>query len=285
VLKFRKAAYLAVLVTAFVSSARAQGTYKVVRVQGAVSTYCWGINSAGDVVGFYSDGSHSHGFLASGGTITTFDKVGATDTYARGINDLGQIVGSTDTNGFLYDISTGVFTTLQYPRDGSRTFPYSINNAGTITGYIVIAGERVGFELNGTTYTTTRAPGSFGTVLSSINNQGDALVQGLDETGFITSAYLRRQGKMTKLDISSGRYPFAINDANAVVGFRGPVHYGFEGFVQQDNLQESLKVHGSAGTLAFAINNSGTVAGWYLDKNDVNDVGFIWTPPVDAEKK
>src|SRR5262245_42427895 len=57
-------------------------------------TIGWGINSAGQVVGFYSNNSGGHGFLYSNGTYTPLDDPLATgDTLAFGINDTGLIVG------------------------------------------------------------------------------------------------------------------------------------------------------------------------------------------------
>jgi probable HAF family extracellular repeat protein len=76
------------------------------------TTYAYGINDTGQIVGWYYDGSGNggnHGFLLSGGTYTTLDYPGAISphgtsaTWAYGINDLGQIVGTTwqGANSFL----------------------------------------------------------------------------------------------------------------------------------------------------------------------------------------
>ena len=53
----------------------------------------FGINAAGQIVGYYFDNSHAHGFLRSGGIYTTLDDPLAANTFAMGINDAGQIVG------------------------------------------------------------------------------------------------------------------------------------------------------------------------------------------------
>ena len=75
---------LAALLLAFPSLGQAQGTYTEFDVPGASSTGCYGVNSAGDIVGYYTtDGSH--GFLLSGGTYTTIDYPVSSYTFLTGI--------------------------------------------------------------------------------------------------------------------------------------------------------------------------------------------------------
>jgi len=70
------------------------GTFTTFDVPGAVNyTSAYGINSAGQIVGSFYDGTTSHGFLTEGAAFTTFDVPGARVTEARGINPTGQIVG------------------------------------------------------------------------------------------------------------------------------------------------------------------------------------------------
>src|ERR1700674_3268820 len=61
--------------------ALAQGSYTQIDVPGAVSTVGLGIDTAGDLVGFYGDASGNvDGFLFSGGTYATIDPPGSTIT-------------------------------------------------------------------------------------------------------------------------------------------------------------------------------------------------------------
>ena len=60
---------------------------------GSTLTEAFGINNRDQVVGLYSNGTSTEGFLYSGGTYTTLSFPGNTDTQAWGINDRGQIVG------------------------------------------------------------------------------------------------------------------------------------------------------------------------------------------------
>jgi hypothetical protein len=74
-----------------------------------------GIDTAGDIVGWYLDsGGVEHGFLLSGGNATTIDYSGAAYTVLEGINDKGAISGYYDDtsgiiHGFTYDIATKTF--------------------------------------------------------------------------------------------------------------------------------------------------------------------------------
>jgi probable HAF family extracellular repeat protein len=101
-----------------------------------MGTVARGINATGQIVGYYTNATGTHGFLLSGGTYTTLDDPLATnETVAYGINDAGQIVGQyndlSGTHSFLY--SGGVFTTIDDPVNG-HTFASGINNNGQIIG-------------------------------------------------------------------------------------------------------------------------------------------------------
>src|SRR5215469_5704031 len=70
-------------------------TFTTIDVPGAGDTNVAGINSNGDVVGWYSQAFNtpSSGFLLSGGTFTYLNYPGGYDTIAGGINDAGVVVG------------------------------------------------------------------------------------------------------------------------------------------------------------------------------------------------
>src|SRR5438128_1308787 len=102
------------------------------------TTGALGINGTGQIVGFYTNASGTHGFLKSGATYTTLDDPSATmGTYASGINGVGQIAGyyfnGTGEHGFLY--SGGTYTTLDDPLASSNTYALGINASGQIVGF------------------------------------------------------------------------------------------------------------------------------------------------------
>jgi hypothetical protein len=85
---------VAILLTS-ASLALAQGTYTQFDYPGALTTAGLGIDTGGDIVGFYEDASgYAHGFLLKENSYTTLDYPGAIYTYLFGINDPGQIVGN-----------------------------------------------------------------------------------------------------------------------------------------------------------------------------------------------
>jgi probable HAF family extracellular repeat protein len=116
---------------------------------GTNGTAVSGVNSAGQIVGYYFDGStRIHGFLYSGGTYTTLDDpLGIRATFASGINDAGQIVGTyADGNGnehgFLATLTpnppppagTTADMILRHGADGQYEI-YDIGNNAILAGY------------------------------------------------------------------------------------------------------------------------------------------------------
>ena len=131
--------------TSTTASSDNNGTWTTLTYSGASGTFAYGINAAGEVVGFYYDSSgDSHGFLYNTGTYTPLNDPsaggGADGTIATGINDSGQIVGyyldgSGVEHGFLY--SGGTYTTIDDPSATGGTVALGINDAGQISGYYI----------------------------------------------------------------------------------------------------------------------------------------------------
>jgi len=105
------------------------------------STTASGINTAGQIVGFFRNASGRHGFLYNGSTYTTLDdpfaSANAGGTLALGISNAGQIVGgyydsSGNEHGFRY--SGGSYTTLDDSLGTNGTEPSGINASGQIVG-------------------------------------------------------------------------------------------------------------------------------------------------------
>ena len=100
-------------------AAGADSGFTLIDYPGASSTQAWGINSRGDIPGYYTGAdNNTHGFLMNGGHYTAIDYPGAAGTGANGINNSGQIVGLYYNTpyidqGFIY--SSGVFSTIDYP--------------------------------------------------------------------------------------------------------------------------------------------------------------------------
>jgi probable HAF family extracellular repeat protein len=206
----------------------------------AGSTWCYGINNNNDVVGFYTSISTGQqvGFYYAGGTFTDIPGPStAVSTEATGINDGGQIVGyfldaSNNEHGFILSGPGGTYTQLDVP-EGTSTYAYAINNAGTVTvGYFDSAGYSEAALYSGTTYTTVDLPGSSDFVIHGINNDGDVVYITIDGDGNYHGGLLSG-GLYYLLDVNSGTNTHAdgINDSGLIVGRYNPTgSANFKGF-------------------------------------------------------
>lgn len=201
----------------------------------------WDINDAGQVVGFYFQGSNSHGFIYDENGTTVLDVPGATDTEAYGNNDSGDIVGFYIAGGirygFIYNGST--FTELTAKEvDGEKwnTYANDINDAGVVVGYSPLAFEGTeGFTYSGGAYTPFFGPG--------------------DESAV----------------------PWGINDSGAIVGCYTDDNFIRHGFVKDGANYTVLEYPGAAyGTCPLSINNSGVVVGVYYVASPSDEHGFLW---------
>jgi len=84
----------------------------------AVFTDPTGINSSGEIAGYYRDGSNlDHGFVDIGGVFTTLDVPGAVKTDINAINDIGTVTGYyTDSLGNVHGF---IASAASVPEPGS----------------------------------------------------------------------------------------------------------------------------------------------------------------------
>jgi uncharacterized membrane protein len=129
------------------------GSMKAVDFPGAYHTAVLGVNSGGDVVGYWiapnAQWPAFHGFRPSKGSLISIDYPGALATVAFDINDNGDIAGwyYTDggsiTHGFIY--SGGSFQTLDVPGAVSTVLTRIKNNLQITGDFIDTSGEVHGF--------------------------------------------------------------------------------------------------------------------------------------------
>ena len=152
-------ALVIVLTTLMPASAQVRD-FITIDVPGASFTLPRGINSEGDIVGFYGVGTATHGFLLHDGTFTDIDVPGASATRPRGINPQGDIVGfyvaAGVTHGFL--LRDGSVTTIDFP-GASSTQALGINPRGDVVGQYSAGGATHGFLLREGTFTTIDVSG------------------------------------------------------------------------------------------------------------------------------
>lgn len=283
----------AIVFSALSANAQAQRTYISFDMPGANVTAPQGINPEGEIVGLYVDSnSKQHGFILSGGNVTTIDYPGALSTAVRGINSHGDIVGThTDAaglpggglKGFLS--RSGVFTDVNYPGH-LNTIAVKISDSGVIVGCYHdtdTMGTMHGFIFDGTQYSDISIP-------ASMNNgvlPDGSMTAGLytDMMTNMTHAYLQSGGNIAPFD-----FPFSIatsawdmNASGHVVGNytdASKKRHGFLftpvtftaafGITPEPDLVpsygfESIDFPGASTTNASGINTRGDIVGSYVD--------------------
>ncbi|HTR35132.1 MAG TPA: hypothetical protein VMH80_04480 [Bryobacteraceae bacterium] len=208
-------------------SARADAlNFTPIDISGAYDSYAMGINSSGQVVGWFRDSSGTHEFLDLNGSITVIGAPNAISTQAFGVNNLGEIVGSYQTadfelHGFIYDGST--FQTVDVP-GAQLTYFYGINDSGVVVGNSDI-GVQESFTYDGS-FQVISVPGSLFTDAYGINNAGQ--VTGLyRDPGF--NGFVEDNGSYQSFNVPGGfdPQPNAINNNAVVVGSTLSLFAGF----------------------------------------------------------
>jgi probable HAF family extracellular repeat protein len=266
-------------------------TFTSFDVPGAIYTAPFGINDAGQIVGFFIDSTGVHGFLDNGGSFTPLNGPGST-TEARGINNGGQIVGFTQSemaleqHGFLF--AGGSFTLFDVP-GAFGTAAADVNNAGQITGGFSTVTQVHGFLDSGGSFTTFDVPGATGgiTYASGINDQGQ-IVGVFDTYSLFSDGSIRMQdhgflrdtsGNFTTIDVPGEFNTTAngINNAGQIVGdFGPPGSEGHHGFILIGGSFTTLDVPGATNTYPFGINDQGQIVGAFVDSTGQH--GFLATP-------
>jgi probable HAF family extracellular repeat protein len=210
-------------------------------------TIAYGINNAGQIVGYYFNAGH-HGFLYSNGNFTTLDdpQAAGVGTNAHGINASGQIVGSYNdgnSNGFLY--IGGNFFTLDEPLAGLHgyTSASGINASGQIVG------SYAGYQsiCNGA---FLDSGGAFSEFNFSPLTCPTTTAYGINDAGQIVGSYVD----------TSGTHGFLYNGSNGTFSA----------------INDPLANGGTGGTVAYGINNAGQIVGSYVDASGGSH-GFLYS--------
>ena len=219
-------------------------------IDGVLSTYdipdsltfgFYGLNNAGQAVGFYQDENEvSHGVIVQEGELTSFDFPGAAETEIFGISESGLLIGDIfDADGTIH----GFVGEEQFDVPGATiTYADDMNAAGTLVGsYVDADGVYHGY--------IRHADGSFTT---------------FDFPGMLSNLeYL---------------FVNAINDTGVIV-FRAKEFDSLERtYIRLPNgTLKELKFPGSVTTVARDITRAGQIVGYY-DTLDERRHGFIAIP-------
>jgi probable HAF family extracellular repeat protein len=268
----------------WVSLSNAQVTFTTIDVPGAGFTGVEGINTAGDMVGYYgTNGSYpAHAFVLRDGNFTFFDHPGSSSTSATGINDSGLIVGYADAGshavGFMYD-EIG-FTPIRYGNSGD-TFPIALNNAREVVGSTGTLDGSKGFVFRRDHFRDVNFPGGGNYAMATGVNNLDEIVGWADGDAFAFS-----HGKFRKIlpPGALGAYATGINDSGVIVGwyYTGSSNLAF---AFSNGKYFSFAYPGAMYTLPRGINASGQVVGEYTLDNSYYH-GFVTSPvsPADFDR-
>ncbi len=217
------------------------GVFSTYDVPGSLRTVFYGLNNAGQAVGFYQDANEvSHGVVVQDGELTQFDFPGAVETEIFGVSESGLLIGDIfDADGAIH----GFVGSEQFDVPGATiTYADDMNAAGLLVGsYVDADGVYHGYIRHADgSFTTFDSPG----VLSNLE-------------------YL---------------FVNAINDAGVIV-FRTKEFNSLERtYIRLPNgALKELKFPGSVTTAARDIDREGQVFGYY-DTLDGRRHGFIAKP-------
>ena len=217
------------------------GVFSTYDFPDSLKTVFYGLNNAGQVVGYYDDSDKvAHGVLLQNGELTPFDYPGAAETEIFGVSESGLLIGDIfDVNGAVH----GFVGDEQFDVPGAATtYADDMNAAGILVGsYVDADGVYHGY--------IRRADGSFST---------------FDFPGMLSNL----------------EYLFAntINDAGVIV-FRAKEFDSLERtYIRLPNGElKELRFPGSVTTVARDIDREGQVVGYY-DALDGRRHGFIAKP-------
>ena len=127
------------------------GVFEGLVIPNAVTAQATGINNSGNTCGFYVNaGGVNRGWLLVGGHYTVLNYPGSTGTQALGLNNNGSVVGFyTDTSGgshgFVYNVSSKAFQSIDDPNGVGTTIVNGINDTGVLVGFYGTAPVNSGF--------------------------------------------------------------------------------------------------------------------------------------------
>jgi probable HAF family extracellular repeat protein len=276
-------------------------TFTTIDFPNATSTQAWGINSRGDIVGFYVNADKSsHGFLLSGGHFASIDFPGAAVTLINGINARGDIVGefgvtlTSSHRGFLLSMN-GVFTPIDYP-GATYTSAIGIAPGGEIVGLYALADNvNHSFLLSGERFTPIDFPGAATTGVNGIAPQGD--IVGAYKIDNAAHGFLMSNGNFTSIEypLAANTLATGSNSSGDIVGRYIDAAAVSHAYLLRGGKFTSIDYPGATFTGATAIDSLGNILGRCtvgglthgflmstprpLTRYNITDLGIVGGPP------
>jgi probable HAF family extracellular repeat protein len=118
-----------------------KSSFDAINVSGFSSVTATDINDKGQISGFVANNGVSEGFFDNHGKITLLaGPNGAVSSQALGLNNKGEVVGSFNdaagnTHGFVYDVKTHHYQTIDDPNAAGMTVVNGINDKNQLVGF------------------------------------------------------------------------------------------------------------------------------------------------------
>lgn len=274
------------------SASAASYTFAALGTLGGSSSIAYGINDAGQVVGYsYLTGNGSyHATLWNSAVATDLGTLGGSSSIAYDINNSGQVVGTSYTAGDAarYAVLWNGATRISLGSLGGVGGATAINDAGQIVGYS--NGGNTATLWNG--ITATVALGTLGGTVGSasgINNSGQIAGQSTLTGPTQLRATLWNGTTPTNLGFGSlsgaAGHGNGINEAGQVVGaveiVTGTVTS--HAVLWNSGIVTDLGTLGGKHSSALAINNLGAIVGFSDVNGDPRRHATLWvgTTPTD----
>ena len=239
------------------------GVFSTYDVPGSLKTVFYGLNNAGQAVGFYRDSDEvDHGVIVQDAELTQFDFPGAAQTEIYGISETGILAGNIiDAAGVIH----GFMGDMQIDVPGAiRTYADHVNAAGILVGSYT--------DADGINHGYMRLPdGSFVNV--------DAHDTHHSEDDFID---VDAHDTLSELEFL---FVNAISDTGLILFRAKAVDDIQRSYILMPNAEPlDLRVPGSVITIARDINVQGRIAGYY-DTPDGRRHGFVAEPAAGVDEE
>jgi len=234
---------------------------------GGSASMAYGLNNAGQVVGYYVQANGKpYPFITINGQMTPF---GSEPGAADAVNDAGQGAGDTltaDQTALAASLIVGNVTTDLGRLGGTFSIPKAINANGQVIGYAhLTSGIDHAFVATpaGTIDLGTLSPAT-SSYANAINASGQ-VVGDWFSSSYVTRGFIASGGTVVDIGTLGGTscFPYAINDAGQVVGISATAS-GSHAFLYDGRSMTDLGTLGGKTSAGWAINQYGQIAGYSL---------------------
>jgi uncharacterized membrane protein len=277
----RRQRLLLIVLTAFLAilSVRVHAqTFATIDVPRAVTTVCLGINSSGEITGYYTDQKGViHGFYGENGIFHSVHIPYSYSTYVYGISEDGVLTGTSGYGGrqsgyFGFRIFPGrKLLPLNYSNDYFTVEGLSISPINGVVAGLAIDYSDVQYGFyndSGSTIVTVVYPGILPTALTGGNDFNQFVGTYIDTANVMHGlTYDSTTQIFTQLDYPGAvsTSPNRISNSGLIVGTYQSADQVHHGFTYVNSAFTDIDYPGAIDTQVYAISEIGVIVGSYTD--------------------